>query len=504
LKRVRIKAAFLAAVLFAGMFFPAMAHEESGSVPRRERALLIGIDDFVTQPSVFPSSTNNVNAMQEMFQSSLYPLEVLMIPETPVATPGQLTALIRETFGASEPGDVNYLYISTHGVFDPEKGIEPGLLLSDGVVENIISPQQLEAAFEGIQGTKVIVLDACNSGAFIGKGMERPPENIAFQGADFKVLTSSGAMEQSWYWNSSSGESGGQGTFYFTQALCDAMGLETGFPADQNRDGSITLRELYDYLTLNHAASTPQMYPQNDSFVLFRYDTQETQSMGGMRSPVMDVTFSSTMLDQANNQLNIEFIAVRPVRVAYQLVYQRDGRWEFENAQLIYDEAERLPAFGNQAGAVSAGWKQRTLRLDELAQEHYGYVLIQLLSIDQGKVRVHAGRVLCVAPNMEGRSFAVEAGESFAPSQGQELAIYLGHDYPCALSVAVLDEEDRVVYRLCHRRSSRPMGLNGSTLYWDGKLKDGTTAPAGTYRIRAQATLNDGTLTEYSEPFVLE
>jgi len=48
------------------------------------------------------------------------------------------------------------------------------------------------------------------------------------------------------------------------------------------------------------------------------------------------------------------------------------------------------------------------------------------------------------------------------------------------------------------------MGLNGSTLYWDGKLKDGTTAPAGTYRIRAQATLNDGTLTEYSEPFVLE
>lgn len=501
---MRIKAALLAVALLAAMLLPCTAEETPGREVRRERALLIGIDYFVSQPGVFPSSTNNVYAMQEMFQHSLRPLEVLMIPESPVATPEALKGLVDETFGASEEGDINYLYISTHGVYDPEEGIEPGLLLSDGVEESILSPEMLEAVFEGIKGTHVLILDACNSGAFIGKGMEEQPENVAFQGEKFKVLTSSGAMEQSWYWNSTSGETMGQGTFYFTQALCDSMSPETGYPADQNRDGSITFRELYDYLTLNHAASTPQIYPQNDSFVFFRYDTADNQNVGAMRSPIMDVTFSNTLLDHNNNRLNIEFIAVRPVRVAYQLVYQRDGRWEFENAQLIYDEAERLPAFGNQAGAVSAGWKQRTLWLDKLSEDDFGYALIQLVSIDRGKVRVHAGRVVCVAPGMEGRSLTVKAEKSFAPEKGQELNVFLGHDYPCALSVAVVDENDEVVYRLCHRAGSRPMGLAGTALYWDGRLKDGSLAPAGTYRIRAQAVLSDGTLTEYSEPFVLE
>ena len=45
-----------------------------------------------------------------------------------------------------------------------------------------------------------------------------------------------------------------------------------GYPADQNRDGAVTLTEAYDYLLLSHAASTPQVYPQKDDFVLYRYD----------------------------------------------------------------------------------------------------------------------------------------------------------------------------------------------------------------------------------------
>ncbi|MEG0271454.1 MAG: hypothetical protein RR821_14505, partial [Clostridia bacterium] len=64
----------------------------------------------------------------------------------------------------------------------------------------------------------------------------------------------------------------------------------------------------------------------------------------------------------------------------------------------------------------------------------------------------------------------------------------------------------KVVYRLCHRESTRPMQLNpvGSVFYWDGKKKDGTAASAGVYRARVQATMNEGTVTVYSEPFTLQ
>ena len=68
----------------------------------------------------------------------------------------------------------------------------------------------------------------------------------------------------------------------------------------------------------------------------------------------MDVTFSGTLLSGSMREITIEFIAMRPIRVAYQIVYQRGGKWEFDKAQLIYDEAERFTAFGDRAGAVSA------------------------------------------------------------------------------------------------------------------------------------------------------
>ena len=482
------------------------ARGEEDSV-RRERALLIGVDEFVTQPSAYPSSTNNVYAMQEMFQAAAEPLEKILVPDAPVTSAQQLTELIQRVFGGAEAGDVSYLYISTHGLYDPENGVEPALLLSDGQTENHLTPEELEAAFDGISGTKVLILDACNSGAFIGKGMTEWDEPPCFLGDDFKVITSSGAREESWYW--SAGEDAKQeerqGAFYFTQALCDALSAGCGYPADQNHDGSITLKEIYDYLLLNHAASTPQVYPQNDDdFVIFRYDPLDPLPTGLERSPIMDVTFSDLVLDQDSREITIEYIAMRPVRVAYQLVYRREGRWEFENAQLIYDDSERFSAFGDQEGAVSAGWKQRTLRLDELADDAYGYALVQLVSIDRGKLRVHAGRVLCVLPEEEPPAPTVEISGSFAPETGRELAVFVGHNSPCTLSVAILDEEGQVVERLCHRRSTRPMGLAGTTLYWDGKQRDGSPAPAGTYRVRTQIHWKGQTLSVESEAFELE
>lgn len=482
------------------------ARGEEDSV-RRERALLIGVDEFVTQPSAYPSSTNNVYAMQEMFQAAAEPLEKILVPDAPVTSVQQLTELIQRVFGGAEAGDVSYLYISTHGLYDPENGVEPALLLSDGQTENHLTPEELEAAFDGISGTKVLILDACNSGAFIGKGMTEWDEPPCFLGDDFKVITSSGAREESWYW--SAGEDAKQeerqGAFYFTQALCDALSASCGYPADQNHDGSITLKEIYDYLLLNHAASTPQVYPQNDDdFVIFRYDPLDPLPTGLERSPIMDVTFSDLVLDQDSREITIEYIAMRPVRVAYQLVYRREGRWEFENAQLIYDDSERFSAFGDQEGAVSAGWKQRTLRLDELADDAYGYALVQLVSIDRGKLRVHAGRVLCVLPEEEPPAPTVEISGSFAPETGRELAVFVGHNSPCTLSVAILDEEGQVVERLCHRRSTRPMGLAGTTLYWDGKQRDGSPAPAGTYRVRTQIHWKGQTLSVESETFELE
>lgn len=491
---LRLLGVLLALIAFWGV--------SSAGAESQTRALLIGVDEFVSRPSASPSSANNVQAMKALLEASYTPLESILIPEEAVTDAQQFAALVQQAFSGAQEGDVNCLYLSTHGVY--HDGQEPMLLLSDGATETGLTPMQLEAAFDGIAGTKLIILDACNSGAFIGKGMSHPPETQHFTGDDFKVLTSSGALEESWYW--SSAEGGSQGGFYFTQALVQGLSAASGYPADQNRDGAVTLNELYSYLLNNHAASTPQVYPQTDHTVVYRYDPLAPQPTGLDRSPIVDVTFSGTTLDLDTRQISIEFIATRPVRVAYQIVYQRDGKWEFDNAQLIYDGAERFTAFGDEPGAISAGRKVRTINLGQLKGDAYGYVLVQLVSIDEGTLTVHAGRVICVPPTSGDMNLMAHVQRTFTMEGGRELPIFIGHDYPCTLSVAIVDESDKVVHRLCHRQGTRPLQIHpaGSVFYWDGLLKDGTPAAPGTYRIRAQAHMNNTTVTVLSAAFTIE
>ncbi len=491
-------AAALMCLLLVFLLPAALAQEEACT----GRALLIGVDEFVSRPSAYPSSTNNVLAVQEMFLASAEPPQTILIPPEPVTSAQQLETLIRDAFHEAAPGDVSYLYISTHGLYDPQNGIEPQLLLSDGTVEGSITPAQLEAAFDGIAGTKVIILDACNSGAFIGKGLAVQPEELFFTGEDFKVLTSSGALEESWYW---SREEGGveQGAFYFTQALTQALSPVFDVPADQNRDGAVTLSELHQHLSLEHAASTPQVYPQKDDFAVFRY--KPDKRINRPRAAVMDVTFSGNILSRQTPEITLEFIAMRPIQVGYQIVYQQEGKWQFDQAQIIYDEAERFTFFGDRAGAVSAGRKVRTLTIGDLPEDAYGYVLVQLFSIENGKLTVHAGRVLCVPPENRAPDICVSVPESFDPSSGRELCIFVGHDAPCLLSVSIKNEEGKTVHRLCHKQSTRPMQLSpeGSVFYWDGTLKNGERIPPGTYSVVVQAHTNDQSVQVSSQPITI-
>ena len=476
---------------------------------RVNRALLIGVDDFVSHPSIYPSSTNNVFAMQEALQGSGVPFETIMIPQSPVTSPKTLSKLIHQTFGAADEDDASYLYICTHGEYDGLSESEPVLLLSDGVSEGRLTPRALQSAFDGIKGAKVLVLDACYSGAFIGKGMRAQPQKLYFLGSDYKVIASSGAMEESWYWNTARSEkaaqSGGfpQGAFYFTQALSQSMSARYGYPADANRDGDITLRELYAAMLKNHAASTPQVYPQEDDFVIFHYDVAQsgdTTQTGDDRSPIGDVTFASNTLGVEDNTLNLEFIALRPVRVAYQIVQRRDGQWRFDEAQLVYDTVEQFTAYGDERGAIIPGRKVRTLSLDFQGGDAGGYVLVQLVSIDGEKLTVHAGRVIAIAPSQGDLALGIEVADAYTTNDPRELSVFVKHAYPCELSVAIVNSQGKTVRRLCHRQSTRPLKITpeGSTFYWDGRDKQGAPVAPGKYRVQASGYMGELTFSAES------
>ena len=468
------------------------------------RALLVGCDNFITQPSTAPASANNVARMAEALSGGAMNLENLVTRRGDVSSAAELEQLIRTAFDGAEPGDVNYFYISTHGIW--EQGAPAGdmtLLLSDGNREDGITAAKLREIFDTIPGTKVLILDACHTGAVIGKGVHSPYDNV-FQGAEYKVLCSSGGAEESWFWQGGDEDEALVGAGYFSTAVASGLSVSGGYGADDNRDGSITLTELKRYLLANHGASTVRSYPEEDDFVILRYDAQSYT--GRRRDSVMEgVTFEGDVLSADDSTVAFSFNMVKPAQVAYQIVYQHGGRWDFDRSELLYDNAERYGAYGDAQGYLSPGMKQRTLTLSRSETGSYGYVLVQLITRSGGVPSLASSRVLCVPPAQGDPQLDILPGGSFCPGAGEELSMVVTHRYPCELTVTVQDMEGKTVRRLASRAPSRPEQLSpqGSSYCWSGRNSRGETAPAGQYRIQVKAYIGDTVYEALSEPFEL-
>lgn len=468
------------------------------------RALLVGCDSFITQPSTAPASANNVARMVEALSGGAMNLENLVTRRGDVSSAAELEQLIRTAFDGADAGDVNYFYISTHGIW--EQGAPAGdmtLLLSDGNREEGVTAARLREIFDTIPGTKVLILDACHTGAVIGKGVHAPYDNV-FQGAEYKVLCSSGGAEESWFWQGGDEDEALVGAGYFSTAVASGLSVTGGYGADDNRDGSITLTELKRYLLANHGASTVRSYPEEDDFVILRYDAQSYT--GRRRDSVMEgVTFEGDVLSADEPTVAFSFNMVKPAQVAYQIVYQHGGRWDFDRSELLYDNAERYGAYGDAQGYLSPGMKQRTLTLSRSETGSYGYVLVQLITRSGGVPSLASSRVLCVPPEQGDPQLSILTGGSFCPGAGEELSLVVTHRYPCELTVTIQDMEGRTVRRLASRAPSRPEQLSpqGSSYCWNGLTSRGKAAPAGQYRIQVKAYIGDTVYEALSEPFEL-
>lgn len=216
----RLMSVLLVVLLCCPIF--AVRAEKITANGRVNRALLVGCDRFLTQTDTTPSSRNNVLRMADALSGGTLNMQTLVTREDGLSSASALVALIRETFADADADDASYFYISTHGLWNTAVNGLMTLLLSDGESEEGITAYELRRVFDTIPGKKVLLLDACHSGAMIGKGVEKSFENL-FAGDNYYVVCSSGGEEESWYW---SGEVGGErlaGAGYFSGALADAL-----------------------------------------------------------------------------------------------------------------------------------------------------------------------------------------------------------------------------------------------------------------------------------------
>lgn len=477
------------AVVFAVMVLSVLAAVCPARARAQEsklRALFVACENFLSQPSMSPSSSNNVAIVSRAFASGASMPETLFIEDGTIATLDALRSAVHQAYDGADEDDVSLFYLSTHGVFDvqtPET--PPVLLLSDGRTETAMTAQELRAILDEIPGTKFLILDACNSGAFIGKGMDVTIFSDgahAFSSPEYKVLTSCGGNEKSWYWDLQD-QGARYGSSYFALAL--SQGLRQGgvCPADASRDGVVSLNELYEYILRTQPTSTAQVFPQGDAaFPVFSPDPAAISPEPLLR----DVSFENTVLTMEDPELTFSFTVTRPVRVLYQLVYTRNGVWDWKHAQLVYDDT-----LSGASGTLEPGRIERTIALGGIDAESSGYALLQLIAVSEYGPEVYEGRVLCVQPIVGNPQLRITAGASFSPIEGRELPLEISSDFPVSLTVGVYDAQGTLVRRLAVQRSMRPLGAkeDDAQFYWDGLDKNGEMVEAGFYTIRAETVV---------------
>ena len=246
-----------------------------------------------SRQTLFGTATDGAG-YAEMFEGFTRTAGNITLAENPGRE--ELLSLIPSTFADAGECDISVFVFLGHGFRDTDTSLLAAYCDAEG-----ISASQLHAAFAGIGGRKVIIIDACYSGGLITDDTEPQSEEETLKSAEaftrdftapfmirsrsaltnsgFYIITACSANQQSYETDFSSGgvsASAGFFSYYFNLGCgWNEVSRSSGtLRADSNQNGIVTLDEIAVY-TAGRLPSlqTLTVYPTGaDWFGLFRND----------------------------------------------------------------------------------------------------------------------------------------------------------------------------------------------------------------------------------------
>jgi len=271
-----------------------------GTVTQNEvvyRALFVGVGDYIQgSDNDLSAPPYDVDKIRQILQQCRFGTSNTIFSNISYLKDWQATKLnilqsISSTFSSADSNDISYFYFSGHGALvENISYICPADITP--FVDSAISVDELESALSAIPGIKVVFLDSCYSGGFIGKAIDATTTSkeklesfndeviSVFSRAEskgllitnqYKVLTSCHYYQECWEIQPEVGNPFG----VFTMALCAGCGYYGSYPADTNMDTLVSLQEAYlyvrDWVFSYRISQDVQVYPNNSTFTIVEY-----------------------------------------------------------------------------------------------------------------------------------------------------------------------------------------------------------------------------------------
>jgi len=451
------------------------------------RALLVACSDFISQPDLGNAISGNLHMIGSALLGAGPVLAGLSIEDGTIGAPEQLSAAILHAFEDSSEEDLSILYLCTHGVLSSADDEQVYLLLGNGESEYPLSADALYDQLSGIQGDKLLILDACYSGALLGRGLleqnhlsptaEEPQPFLSPFLADssMHVLTSASGSESSWYYDSDKLITGA--VSYFASALSSGLGLYGSAEADLNGDGAVSLREMHSYLRASVPSSACQLLTS-------RPDAVFLPTAGGamLSRPLTDFSYGASLLTAADPVLDFSFTVTKETAVQYRLIEHKYGAWNWSGAQTFGDA-------GENGGALLPGRHSRSLTLPTVSPEDGGYLMLQVFSVSGDELLLCSERLIAVQPSIADAALSLHVPQVFDQPGLSELPIAVTLGAPAEITLSVYDTEDRLVVRLSQSELTRPSDENVLHAFWNGRDTAGNIASDGLYTVLAEALI---------------
>ena len=456
----------------------------------QSRALLVACHDFLSMPALGNAVSGNLHIIGSSLVGAGMNAGNLSIEDGTIGSLSALTDAVNDAFADAAEDDLSILYLCTHGVLSSSDDGQVYLLLGDGQTEAPLGAKDLQTMLSAIQGEKLLIIDACYSGALIGRGVfsrnllpgarsDSASVSTPFLAdSSIHVLTSASGFESSWYYDSKGLSTGA--VSYFASALSSGLGLYGVPEADVNNNGEVTLEELQRYLSAAVPSSSVQLLSSRGNSLTLPVAT------GDMLSRALSgFTYGDRLLSAGDPTLDFSYTVTQPTAVQYRVVSFADGSWNWSGATTFLDEGD------NGDGLLQPGRKTRELTLDGVVSSDSGYVMLQVFAVTGDELILCSERLVAVHPEwVEPQVTLHPSSDTFDASQLAELPIETYINVPAEITVSIFNVEGELVRRLASSQMTRPTPGNITRLYWDGRGDDGAYVPAGRYTLALETLIN--------------